>query len=33
LVTQEQSTAEILAELVAQATALLSARDRREAAS
>jgi enoyl-[acyl-carrier protein] reductase II len=33
LVTREQSTAEILAELVAQATALLSARDRREAAS
>jgi enoyl-[acyl-carrier protein] reductase II len=33
LVTQEQSTAEILAELVAQATAQLSARDRREAAS
>jgi enoyl-[acyl-carrier protein] reductase II len=33
LVTREQSTAEILAELVDQATATLAARDRREAAS
>jgi enoyl-[acyl-carrier protein] reductase II len=33
LVTREQSTSEILAELVDQATALLAARDRREAAS
>ena len=33
LVTQEQPTAEILSELVVQATALLAARDRREAAS
>jgi enoyl-[acyl-carrier protein] reductase II len=33
LVTQEQPTDEILAELVVQATALLAARDRREAAS